>query len=145
MIRKLLKSSAIYGIAPSVPKIVGILILPLITKYLTDVDYGIAGTIMAYTSALAAFSTLGFNVCLQVSFFRSKGQYKILWRQIYGFLQIWMLVFAIIQGTILYFIIPEEASDNKWLLILLTNFNGVLYGPACFIGVAAIALIRPSA
>lgn len=135
MIRKLLKSSAIYGIAPSVPKIVGILILPLITKYLTDVDYGIAGTIMAYTSALAAFSTLGFNVCLQVSFFRSKGQYKILWRQIYGFLQIWMLVFAIIQGTILYFIIPEEASDNKWLLILLTNFNGVLYGPAGFIGV----------
>ena len=134
MFSKLFKNSVIYGIAPSIPKIVGLLMLPLLTPYLTDVDYGIAGTIMAYTTALAAFSTLGLNVCLQVSFFRSRGHYKYLWRQIYGFLQIWMILFAILQGTVLYFIIPAEAIDNRWLIIILTNFNGVLFGPAGFLG-----------
>lgn len=58
MIKKLFTNSAIYGIAPHVPKIVSVFILPLLTTRLTDVDYGIAGTIAAYTMALAAFQRL---------------------------------------------------------------------------------------
>ena len=56
---KLLKNTAYYGIVPAVPKVVSILLLPLLTMHLTSVDYGIAGTIVAYTTAIAAFSTLG--------------------------------------------------------------------------------------
>ena len=109
MIKKLLSDSAIYGLAPYIPKIVSIFILPLLTAHLTEVDYGIAGTIAAYTAALAAFSTLGFNAVLQISFFKSRCQYKILWREIYGFLQFWMVIFAVLQGAILYWIMPMEA------------------------------------
>ena len=134
MIKKLFTNSAIYGIAPHVPKIVSVFILPLLTTRLTDVDYGIAGTIAAYTMALAAFSTLGFNVVLQVSFYKSRCQYKILWREIYGFLQNWMVFFAVLQGVVLYFVIPKEAIENRWLIILLTNFNGVFFGPSALLG-----------
>lgn len=38
------------------------------TQYLTATDYGIAGTINAYTQALTALSTLGFNSVLGVIF-----------------------------------------------------------------------------
>ena len=134
MIKKLLTNSAIYGLAPHVPKIVSIFILPILTAHLTDVDYGIAGTIAAYTMAIAAFSTLGFSVVLQVSYYKSKCQYKILWREIYGFLQFWMFGFAIIQGVVLYYIIPSEAVENRWFIILLTNFNGVFFGPSAMLG-----------
>lgn len=134
MIKEIVKSSAIYGIAPYVPRLISFLLLPILTEHLTDVDYGISGTIAAYTGALQALTTLGFSAYLQVNFFKSPCQYKILWRQIYGFLTLWMLVFAILQSTLLFFVIPDEAAENKWWIILLTNFNGVIFGPAGFLG-----------
>lgn len=134
MIKEIVKSSAIYGIAPYIPRIISFLLLPLLTEHLTDVDYGISGTIAAYTGALQALTTLGLSAYLQVNFFKAPCQYKVLWRQFYGFLNLWMIAFAIIQSVLLYFVIPEEAASNKWLIILLTNFNGVIFGPAGFIG-----------
>ena len=131
---KLLKNSAIYGLAPYIPTMASILILPLLTAHLTEIDYGIAGTISAYVMAIAALSNLGLNVVLQVSFFRSPNYYKYLWRQIYGFLQLWMIVFAVIQGVLLYYIIPPEAQENRWAIIILSNFNTVFFGPSSYIG-----------
>ena len=72
MIKKVLTNSAIYGLAPHVPRIVSVLLLPIMTAHLTDVDYGIAGTIAAYTMALSALSTLGVSAYLQVNFFKAK-------------------------------------------------------------------------
>ena len=134
MIKKVLTNSAIYGVAPHVPKIVSVILLPIMTAHLTDVDYGIAGTIAAYTMALSALSTLGVSAYLQVNFFKAKYQYKVLWKEVYGFLQYWMVIFSIIQSVVLYFAIPDEALDNRWLIILLTNFNGVLFGPSGALG-----------
>lgn len=134
MIKKVLTNSAIYGLAPHVPRIVSVLLLPIMTAHLTDVDYGIAGTIAAYTMALSALSTLGVSAYLQVNFFKAKCQYKILWREVYGFLQYWMVFFSVIQSVVLYFAIPDEALDNRWMIILLTNFNGVIFGPSGVLG-----------
>ena len=130
MIKKVLTNSAIYGLAPHVPKIVSVFLLPIMTAHLTDVDYGIAGIITAYTMAMSALSTLGVSAYLQVNFFKAKYQYKVLWREVYGFLQYWMVLFSIIQSVVLYFVIPEEALENRWMIILLTNFNGVIFGPS---------------
>ena len=47
MIKKVVTNSAIYGLSPHIPKIVSVFLLPIMTQYLTDVDYGIAGTIAA--------------------------------------------------------------------------------------------------
>ena len=134
MLKKLFTNTLLFGIAPYVPKIVSVFLLPVMTKYLTATDYGIAGVIDAYTQGLTALSTLGFSSVLSIIFFRSKFQYKILWREIYGFLQYWMVIFALLQGTILYFIIPEEAVENKWWIILLTNFSNVFFGATSIIG-----------
>lgn len=133
MIKKLLGNSAIYGIAPYIPKLVSIFILPLLTEHLTDVDYGIAGTISAYTMALSAFSTLGVSAVLQTTFFKAANHYKVLWREVYGFLQLWMIAFAFIQAVVLYFMIPQEAIENRWAIIVLSNFNTVFFGPAAFL------------
>lgn len=142
MYKKILSQSAIYGFAPYIPKIAGIFTLPVITKYLTDIDYGIAGTIAAYTGAIAVFSTLGMNVVFTTSFYKSRCQYKWLWRQLYGFLQYWMIIFAILQSILLYFIIPEEAQENKWYIIFLANFSTVFFGAASFVGAMHYRLLQ---
>lgn len=43
-------------------------------------------------------------------------------------------IFAVLQGVVLYFVIPKEAIENRWLIILLTNFNGVFFGPSALLG-----------
>jgi O-antigen/teichoic acid export membrane protein len=134
MLKKIITNSTIYGISPFIPQLVNILILPIITQYLTETDYGIAGTINAYTGAIAVFSTLGMNMVLVPAFYRYREHYKWIWRQIYGFLQYWMIIFAIIQGTLLYFIIPVEAQDNRWTIIFLSNFATVFFGATSLIG-----------
>ncbi len=128
------KNSALFTIAPLLPRIINVLLMPIMTRYLTDVDFGIAGTISAYTQAIGAFSVLGLSVVLLNSFFKTPLEYKRLWRQIYGFLNIWMVIYAIAQAVLLYFIIPEEAIENRWWIIILTNFSTVFFGPTATIG-----------
>lgn len=130
----ILKNSALFTIAPLLPKVINVLLMPIMTKYLTDVDFGISGTISAYTQAIGAFAVLGLGVVLLNSFYKTPLEYKNLWRQIYGFLNIWMIIFAIGQAALLYFIIPKEALENRWWIIILTNFSTVFFGPVSTIG-----------
>lgn len=134
MLKELFKGSAIYGLAPFIPKILTVLLLPLLTKYLTSVDYGIIGTITAVTFALQALQSLGLNALLPNYFYKCRTHYKIIWREVYGFLSLWMIAYALSQAVLLYFFIPEEAADNKWLIIVLSNFSTVFFGPTAIIG-----------
>ena len=130
----IVKNGVLFTAAPFLPKIINIFLLPIMTMYLTDVDFGIAGTISAYTQAIGAFATLGLQVFLQTSFFKTPLEYKDIWRNIYGFLKFWMILFAIIQAVVLFFFIPEEAAENKWWIILLSQFSTVFFGPTGLIG-----------
>ena len=134
MIKQLIKGSAIYGMAPFVPKLLTVLLLPILTKYLTSVDFGIIGTITSITLAVQAFQNLGLQAILSNYFYKCRCQYKIVWREIYGFLSLWMIAYALIQTILLYVFIPKEAEDNKWLIIILSNFSTVLFGPTSLIG-----------
>ncbi len=130
----IVKNGILFTAAPFLPKIINVFLLPIMTQYLTDVDFGIAGTISAYTQSIGAFATLGLQIVLQNSFFKTPIEYKNTWRQIYGFLKLWMILYAVIQAILLFFFIPEEAIDNKWWIILLSQFSTVFFGPTGTIG-----------
>ena len=134
MLKDLLKGSSIYGIAPFVPKILTVLLLPVLTKYLTSTDYGIIGTITTITFAVQALQDLGLRVLLPNYFYKCREKYKVVWREIYGFLSLWMILFAMIQATLLFVFMPKEAESNKWLIIILSNFSTVFFGPTAMIG-----------
>lgn len=129
-----LKNTLLLSIAPFLPKVINVILLPIMTRYLKDVDFGISATISAYSQSIGAFSTLGLTVVLLNSFFKHPNHYKIVWRQIYGFLKIWMIAYAIFQALLLYYFIPDEAIVNRWLIIILTNFSTVFFGPTAAIG-----------
>lgn len=131
---KLLKNTAYYGLIPAIPKVVSIFLLPLLTQHLTSVDYGIAGTIVAYTTAIAAFSTLGCTAFITSSFYHYGSKYKLIWKQVYGFLQYWMTIYAFLQSILLYVIIPEDAIENRWEIIILACLNNVIFGPSAVLG-----------
>lgn len=133
MLKRLITNSAVFGIAPYLPRIISIFLLPILTTYLTDSDYGIIGTVTAYTAALSAFVTLGLTQILFNSFYHYRCQYKWLWKELYGFLQIWIFIFGIIQAIILYLVLPMEAEVNKYSIILLSSFT-LLFSSSALLG-----------
>lgn len=142
MLKKIFSHTAIYGLAPHVSKIAGLFALPIITKDLTELDYGIAGTLSAYTGTIAVLSTLGLRLILVNTFYKSPKQYKWAWRQIYGFLSLWAIPFTLLLGILIYFIVPEEASDNRFLIIALNVLPIVLFGNTATIGTTYFQITR---
>lgn len=129
MIKKIFSHTAIYGLAPYVPQLANIFILPIITKDLTDLDFGVLGVVVAYTNLITVFSTLGLKVVLTNLFFKHHDRFKIFWRQIYGFLNVWVIVYGTLLSSLIYFIVPEEAAENRWSIVFLNTLPIFLFGP----------------
>jgi len=129
MLKKLFTHFGIYGISPFIPGLATIFVLRWITPHLTKEDFGIFGIITAYVGFFQIFYSLGLAVNLSNSFFKSRSQYKWLWRQIYGFWSLWSIVFAILMIGVIYFIIPAEAHHNRWTIIWLSILPVVFFGP----------------
>lgn len=129
MLGNLASKAAFYGLAPQVSRIAGFFALPIITEYLTPVDYGTFGTIAAYSAGFGALQYLGTNIVFSNAFFKSPNYYKWLWRQLHGFLSLWAFLYAFLLATVLYFVLPAEAEAHKWTIIGLTVVPAALFEP----------------
>lgn len=134
MIKKLFKASIIYGIGPQIPKLVNILILPLITQYLTPDDYGAYGLIVAYMGGLSALKDLGLVVVASNSFYKFKNRFQFIWKRLYGFLSLWSPFVALLNAILLWIIIPDTETQNFWTICLLTCVPIALFDPTIFFG-----------
>lgn len=140
MLKKLFSHTAIYGLAPQITRVASVLSLPIITQYLTSVDFGVYGIITAVSGSIAALNTLGLRVILTNSFYKSPEQYRWGWRQIYGFLMLWNVPYALLLGSILWWFIPSEAIVFRWEIIALNVAPAILFGPTSIIGITYFQL-----
>ena len=65
-IKELLRHSAIYGLGSIVARVLGVLLLPLYTRYLSPSDYGLIETLVALSAVLTALVAQG----MKSAFFR---------------------------------------------------------------------------
>ncbi|WP_187263107.1 lipopolysaccharide biosynthesis protein [Pontibacter beigongshangensis] len=119
MLRKLLSDAAIYGLAAQLPRLAGVLTLPIITPYLSTQDYGIAGVVMALVSGLGFLQFLGLSVVMVNSFVNSPVRYKWVWRQLNGFISIWTLLYGLVLGLVIFLFVPIHTLENKLQTALL--------------------------
>ncbi|PTX19615.1 O-antigen/teichoic acid export membrane protein [Pontibacter mucosus] len=134
MLRKLLSHAAIYGLAAQLPRVAGVLALPVITPYLTTTDYGVAGVVTAYVTALGVVQSLGLSVVLGNTFVKHPTRYKWVWRQVHGFFILWSVVYNAVLTAVLYFGIPDDAAANRWEIILLQVVPAFLLNHTIFFG-----------
>ncbi len=128
MLKKIFSHTLIYGLAPHVSKIATIFIFPVLTANLTETDYGISGVILSYMGLLILFETLGLRLVLVNTFYHHTNHFLKRWQFIYGILKYWMVFFIIINGLLLYFIIPDEASSNFTIILFLISIPKLLFG-----------------
>jgi O-antigen/teichoic acid export membrane protein len=128
MIRKLFSHTVIYGAAPHVSKLASFFVLPIVTQFLTPLDYGVFGVVTATIGTVSVFASMGLRLVLVNSFYKSPGHYKWLWRQVYGFLSLWIIPYTFISATLVYLVIPEEAKHNAQQIILMNVLPLIFFG-----------------
>jgi O-antigen/teichoic acid export membrane protein len=119
-IKKLSVNSLVYALGPQLPKIVSLLLLPVLTPHLTARDYGVFGTIMAYVLAITALKDLGLTAVLSVSFYKYPNRYKFIWNKLFALSTLWAFPLSIILAFVIYLILPE-AEQSYYKLIVLFN------------------------
>jgi len=134
MFKKIISHSLIYGLGPFVPKIVGLLMLPIFTKVLTTEDYGVQSLMNSSVALIGVLSMLGLQLPLSNAFYHHSHHYKKRWGQFYGFLNLWMIFYSFLLALVIYFIVPDEARNNLPWIILLNIIPIVCFGPADVIG-----------
>lgn len=126
MLKKLFTHSFLYAVGPQIPRFANLLVLPVITQYLTPLDYGIYGTLLAYVGLMQGLKSLGFDVLFVNSFFKKK-QWRAYWGRYIGGLYFYNVFFTFLYILLLYWLIPNEAQDHLWLLIGLIVLPALLF------------------
>lgn len=134
MFKKLFSATAIYALAPQLPKLVSFIMLPILTSNLTANDYGINGIILAYVAAFDAFKDLGLNVIVTNTFFKYPAKYVFIWKRILGFLQVWSIIYGVLLIPLILLVTPVEAFDNVFWIVLSIILPVMFFEPISNIG-----------
>jgi O-antigen/teichoic acid export membrane protein len=132
---KLLQQSGFYLVGQTLQKAVSFLLLPVWTIYLTPSDYGIMGTLAAYSSVLSILLMFGIYGAVTRHYFDFKNDHETQRRYVSSV----FLFLAVVSGTILTLLILfgrplwEHMTSDKIpfrplvVLMLITVYGGLLY------------------
>ncbi len=134
MFRKIISHSLVYALAPQIPRVVSIALLPLLTAYLTPFDYGVSATVSAYSGIFSGIKDLGITVLLVNAFYHNKKNWKLKWRILYGYLLAWAPVLFTLCFVLLWMVVPAEAASNRLLICLLTTLPFLLFDHTILVG-----------
>ncbi|KUJ50597.1 lipopolysaccharide biosynthesis protein [Chryseobacterium sp. JAH] len=127
-----LKAFLSFGLATSIEKLIGFIILPIYTRYFNSVDYGIIDMIGTFLAVLSIFGLLQFETSLQRYYYQSNiVRKKLLVSAIY----FWVICFSLIMGLVIYIAAPFmslyffKSKEYMWMIrtlsfqLLLTNLS----------------------
>lgn len=114
--RKIVSGTVYYGIIPKLTIFINVLILPLITPYLSTDDYGIQGIMSSYTSVFFAIAPLGLHVHLVNSFYEYKGKYNLVWGRILYLHLVLGVIFGLANMLVLIIALPKLPMLNLIML-----------------------------
>ncbi len=106
---KLFKNTLIYGLGSVSTKFIGIILLPLLTKYLMPKDFGVIGILTMFSMFLNALMSLGFGTSLGIVYFEIENKDN---RKDVILTAFWGLVFFNIILLILFLPITEHISEK---------------------------------
>lgn len=134
MIKKLAAHSLIYTLAPQAPKIVSLVLMPVITKYVTAVDYGVYGVITSYLFFITALKDLGFGVVFVNTFYKHTRKWPVIWRMLHGHLVFWSIIYSALILVVLKIAIPADKAAMYWPIAFLTAIPALLFENTATIG-----------
>lgn len=120
--KTVVKNTIYYGVIPKISMLINILILPIVTPYLTTFDYGVHGLITSYTGLLMNIVPLGMNVHLTNTFYEHPTKYHLYWGRLIYIILVSSLICGLLNTGILYYTLPDESS-YKFSLAIFGSFQ----------------------
>jgi len=119
--KKISFDTFLYSVLPQLPKLMNFVLLPLTSPHLSTLDFAVFGTVMAFVMGFDSLKSLGLDIVLMNSFFKTPTEYRIVWKKVEAFISIWSILLTIVIGFVLYLILPSELSQNDKFLIIITT------------------------
>lgn len=127
-IKQLLTNIIWYGVIPKITAILSLLLLPLITPFLTLEDYGIMGLINSYKGIALGVATFGLHMHLTNSYFELGKNFILLWRRLFFYMIVSSLLTAIAL-TFIYSFSLSITPESKKILIISLSIIPILFFP----------------
>lgn len=118
MLKKIVSHTFFYSFANQTPALINLFLLPFLTPYLSASDYAIYGLILSYAGLVGAFSSLGYIVLFQQSYFEFGSTYKSKWSRLLGFQWLYKFIYAGVVGTLLFFTLKNKIDSDRLNLVL---------------------------
>lgn len=120
-IKEIAKNSIWFGVIPYLSEFVGLLMLPLITPYLSQQDYGLWGIISAYTGLITGFVTLGLHIHLTNSYYEYRSRFHVIWSRIFYWILWGAILGFFISVGLIYSELPSTEPYNKLFVALIAS------------------------
>lgn len=117
-VKQILKNSVWFGIIPKLTTVINLVLLPLITPYLTRFDYGIIGVVTSYSSLVGLIAILGLNIHLTNSYYVYGTNFRLVWGRILGMLLYSGTLCALGYGFFLVFALTDISGWIKGVAIV---------------------------
>ena len=118
MLKKIVSHTFFYSFANQTPALINLFLLPFLTPFLTASDFAIYGLILSYAGLVGAFSSLGYIVLFQQSYFELGKDFKLKWSRLLGFQWLYKFVYAGLVGALLYFTLRNKITADRLNTVL---------------------------
>jgi O-antigen/teichoic acid export membrane protein len=110
-IKRLFTHSALYGLGSVLNRLIGFILLPLYTRYLTPVDYGISSLLLTTNSVAVIMANLGIGSALfREVIYKGRDEGEV-------------------ESTALYFLIGEGFLFFGALILFADQISNLVFGP----------------
>ncbi len=127
MLKKIVSHTFFYSFANQTPALINLFLLPFLTPFLSASDYAIYGLILSYAGLVGAFSSLGYIVLFQQSYFELGSDFKSKWSRLLGFQWLYKFVYASLVGTLLYFSLRSKIPADRLTIVLFLVIVPLLF------------------
>lgn len=127
MLKKIVSHTFFYSFANQTPALINLFLLPFLTPFLSASDYAIYGLILSYAGLVGAFSSLGYIVLFQQSYFELGSDFKSKWSRLLGFQWLYKFVYASLVGTLLYFSLRAKIPADRLFIVLVLVIVPLLF------------------
>ncbi|HEY6606900.1 MAG TPA: oligosaccharide flippase family protein [Gaiellaceae bacterium] len=128
-LKELVRHSAVYGFGSIVARVLGVLLLPLYTRYLTPGDFGLIETLVALSAVLTALVTQAMKSAFFRFYFDSKDDRRRLLVVRTAFWYVAAVSTAVLVGGVVL------SQPISWILFGTTSHDGLVI--AAFVGLWA--------
>jgi O-antigen/teichoic acid export membrane protein len=118
MLKKIVSHTFFYSFANQSPALINLFLLPFLTPFLSASDYAIYGLILSYAGLVGAFSSLGYIVLFQQSYFELGVEFKSKWSRLLGFQWLYKFIYAALVAALLYISLRNKIQTDRLILVL---------------------------